>query len=50
LWGADLARPDQDVSLGHECPRIRSGSYWPVTKLKLRSLGETITGARLGSE
>jgi hypothetical protein len=40
LTGADLARRSQDVGLGHECPRIRSGSYWPVPKL--RSLGRTI--------
>ena len=47
LDGAELARQIQDVRLGHECPRIRSGSYWPVPKL--RSLGATIRGqARFG--
>jgi hypothetical protein len=43
LTGADLARRSQDVGLGHECPRIRSGSSWPVAKL--RSLGATIRGS-----
>lgn len=42
LEGADLARRSQDVGLGHECRRIRSGRYWPVPKL--RSLGATIRG------
>ena len=48
LTGAELARRSQDVGLGHACPGIRSGCYWPVPKL--RSLGATITGARLGWE
>lgn len=42
LTGADHARRSQDVGLSDECPRIRSGSYWPVSKL--RSLGATIRG------
>jgi hypothetical protein len=42
LDGCGPRPPEQDVGLGHECPRIRSGSYWPVPKL--RSLGATIRG------
>ena len=48
LDSADLAGRSQDVSPGHECPRIRNGGYWPVPKP--RSSGATIQGARLGSE